>query len=54
MGTKFAQTYATLVLTYFEESLYQTDREFGEYFGNNIKKIMEAVSCRLFYVFGYA
>ena len=40
MGTKFAPTIATLVLTYLEKKLYsQTDIEFDNEFADYIKDI---------------
>ena len=38
MGTKFAPTYATLVLAYLEEKLYvQTEIKYGKEFARYIK-----------------
>ena len=38
MGTKFASTYATLVLAYLEEKLYvQTEIKYGKDFARYIK-----------------
>ena len=50
MGTKFAPTYATLVLGYLEEKLYATiaekyDDQFRNYFEKNEEKILR----RLFF-----
>ena len=40
MGTKFAPTYATLVLAYLEEALYKkSETEFGEEFGQKLRQL---------------
>ena len=50
MGTKFAPTYATLVLAYLEEMLYvQTEikygKEFARYIKNNWKRFLIPYLC---------